>query len=209
MGRFINADYYVSTGQGILGNNMFAYCGNNPIIRSDSRGTAFETIFDIISLSASIVEVSINPQDPWAWAGLVGDVIDLIPFVTGVGEMTRVVKTTVKLVNKMDDVIDSAKALKRSVASSVGVYEVLYKSGKNYVGKGKFVRAIQSAIEHAKPNRMNNFLGDVVTSIRWKISSDDVMAFIEEYALQTIRGVNNESTYNKIWSPGKVFWKLK
>ena len=30
-GRFINADGYVSTGQGIIGNNMFAYCGNNPI----------------------------------------------------------------------------------------------------------------------------------------------------------------------------------
>ena len=30
-GRFINADEFVSTGQGILGNNMFAYCGNNPV----------------------------------------------------------------------------------------------------------------------------------------------------------------------------------
>ena len=29
--RFINADGYISTGQGILGYNMFAYCGNNPI----------------------------------------------------------------------------------------------------------------------------------------------------------------------------------
>ncbi len=38
VGRFINADGYVSTGQGILGNNMFAYCGNNPVIRSDSSG---------------------------------------------------------------------------------------------------------------------------------------------------------------------------
>ena len=29
-GRFINADGYVSTGQGFVGNNMFAYCGNDP-----------------------------------------------------------------------------------------------------------------------------------------------------------------------------------
>ena len=27
-GRFINADTYVATGQGIVGNNMFTYCGN-------------------------------------------------------------------------------------------------------------------------------------------------------------------------------------
>ena len=37
-GRFINADGFVSTGQGISGNNMFAYCGNNPVNRSDSNG---------------------------------------------------------------------------------------------------------------------------------------------------------------------------
>ena len=37
-GRFINADAYASTGQGIIGNNMFAYCGNNPVIRHDPTG---------------------------------------------------------------------------------------------------------------------------------------------------------------------------
>ena len=30
LSRFINADILVSTGQGLLGNNMFAYCLNNP-----------------------------------------------------------------------------------------------------------------------------------------------------------------------------------
>ena len=38
MGRFISADSYASTGQGILGNNMFAYCNNNPVIFVDSLG---------------------------------------------------------------------------------------------------------------------------------------------------------------------------
>lgn len=36
--RWINADGYVSTGQGILGNNMYAYCGNNPVMRMDPTG---------------------------------------------------------------------------------------------------------------------------------------------------------------------------
>jgi len=36
--RFINADGYVSTGQGVLGNNMFAYCLNNPINYFDLSG---------------------------------------------------------------------------------------------------------------------------------------------------------------------------
>ena len=39
LGRFLNADAFTSTGQGILGNNMFAYCGNNPICYSDPEGT--------------------------------------------------------------------------------------------------------------------------------------------------------------------------
>ena len=38
VGRFLNADAYVSTSQGILGNNMFAYCGNNPVNREDAYG---------------------------------------------------------------------------------------------------------------------------------------------------------------------------
>ena len=37
--RFINADGYVSTGQGLLGNNMFAYCLNNSVVNEDSSGS--------------------------------------------------------------------------------------------------------------------------------------------------------------------------
>ena len=36
--RFINADSYASTGQGIAGTNMFSYCRNNPVKRCDSLG---------------------------------------------------------------------------------------------------------------------------------------------------------------------------
>ena len=41
VGRFINADAFASTGQGVLGNNMFAYCGNNPVNYSDPSGCRF------------------------------------------------------------------------------------------------------------------------------------------------------------------------
>lgn len=36
--RFINADVLLSTGTGFLGFNMFAYCENNPVTRSDQSG---------------------------------------------------------------------------------------------------------------------------------------------------------------------------
>ena len=47
--RFINADAFSSTGQGFVGNNMFAYCNNNPISLSDSTGTYAISVFgDVI-----------------------------------------------------------------------------------------------------------------------------------------------------------------
>ena len=36
--RFISADVYMTTGQGVLGGNMFAYCLNNPVLYSDTFG---------------------------------------------------------------------------------------------------------------------------------------------------------------------------
>ena len=38
MHRFINADSYASTGQGFIGINMFAYCGNDPVNCYDPSG---------------------------------------------------------------------------------------------------------------------------------------------------------------------------
>lgn len=43
IGRFISADSFASTGQGYLGCNMFAYCGNNPVCRADCAGRAHTT----------------------------------------------------------------------------------------------------------------------------------------------------------------------
>ena len=39
IGRFLNADVYISTGQGMIGNNMFTYCNNNPVEKKDSEGS--------------------------------------------------------------------------------------------------------------------------------------------------------------------------
>ena len=38
VGRFVNADAFISTGTGILGWNMFAYCNNNPVNFRDPNG---------------------------------------------------------------------------------------------------------------------------------------------------------------------------
>ena len=48
MRRFLNADGYVSTGQGFVGFNMYAYCGNNPTNRIDVSGLFWVEIKDWI-----------------------------------------------------------------------------------------------------------------------------------------------------------------
>ena len=40
-GRFLNADETVLTGQGITSGNMYAYCGNNPVMRTDPSGSSY------------------------------------------------------------------------------------------------------------------------------------------------------------------------
>ena len=47
-----------------------------------------------------------NPKDPWAWAGLVGDTLDLLPFVTGAGEITKAFKAVDKVADSSLDVIE-------------------------------------------------------------------------------------------------------
>ena len=44
VGRFISADVYLSTGQGVLGHNAYAYCLNNPAIMVDYTGNDGELI---------------------------------------------------------------------------------------------------------------------------------------------------------------------
>ncbi len=45
VGRFINADIYMSNGQGVLGHNMYVYCLNNPIALADTTGGSAVSTF--------------------------------------------------------------------------------------------------------------------------------------------------------------------
>lgn len=67
-GRFLNADKFVTTGQGVLSYNMFAYCLNNPVIFRDPNGheavfftlVAVATIFVSVVAAAIVVPTAVN-----------------------------------------------------------------------------------------------------------------------------------------------------
>ena len=119
--RFINADdisVIGATPSALTDKNLFAYCDNNPVMRADHDGYFWGTVFDVISLGISIVDVINNPDDVWAWIGLAGDIVDLLPIVSGVGEVTDLLRVAnkadcvvdiVKTTNKVDNISDSVK----------------------------------------------------------------------------------------------------
>ena len=196
-GRFLSADVYLSTNQGVLGNNAFIYCGNNPVVRRDEGGELWDTVFDVISLVGSVAEVIVNPASGAAWAALGADILcTVVPGLTGGGAI-------VKAVTKADDVVDAAKTIYKAAdkASDIrrasGSYEIIYKSGKNYVGKGGYSRMLSSAQKHAADYT------DEVVSLSWKRAPNPKAAFNDEYRRMLKHGLNKELTYNKIWSPGR------
>jgi hypothetical protein len=81
-------------------------------------------VWDIISIGFGVLDVCMNPTDPWAWIGLGADLLDLVPFVTCLGESVRALRTVngvtnaVQIVNKTDDFTDSLTTIYRSVSKA-------------------------------------------------------------------------------------------
>ena len=55
VGRFISADVLLSTGQGVIGHNAYAYCGNNPIVREDTQGNLWGLIAAAVGAVVGVV----------------------------------------------------------------------------------------------------------------------------------------------------------
>ena len=109
-GRFISMDdpgVLGASPEALTDKNLYIYCDNNPVMRTDATGDIWETGFDILSLGLSVIDVCINPYDVTAWVGLAADTIDLLPFVTGVGEATRALRMSGKIMDVADDVYDA------------------------------------------------------------------------------------------------------
>ena len=111
LGRFISADSVGTvtlTPMSYTDKNLYAYCDNNPVMRTDNGGEFWDTFFDVVSLCASVIDVVKNPDDPWAWVGLAADVVSVaVPFATGGGAV-------VDAVTSVDEVAGLAKNVDRT-----------------------------------------------------------------------------------------------
>ena len=52
-GRFLNADIYLNANGDIIGYNLFAYCGNDPVLCCDYSGEGLVSIFAALALLAA------------------------------------------------------------------------------------------------------------------------------------------------------------
>ena len=149
LGRFINADAFASTGQGILGNNMFAYCSNNPVNYSDPSGEfGLVTLGIIISgviggvvsaastaaSGASIEEVIVNgvigAGSAAGTAAVAASSLSLgaVAFVSaGIGAISEITSQGAEYLFHKDDA-DYERDLGESIA------KVLYSAGMNSLG---------------------------------------------------------------------------
>ena len=57
-GRFLNADGLISTGTGLLGYNMYAYCNNNPVMYIDRQGKSLFAILALVVIGGLVLSLS-------------------------------------------------------------------------------------------------------------------------------------------------------
>ena len=161
IGRFISADIFISTGQGILGNNMFAYCNNNPVVRKDSGGDFWNVVIGAvvggaISLVSSIVSEAIEGDFTWKDAGQVaisttigaaeGALIALCP--TASVPICAVASAADTAINGVIDHNSAGKIVTDSLISgSIGA--VAGSFGSEYVKGGKLINDAAGSVGNA------------------------------------------------------------
>ena len=132
MGRFLNADAYISTGQGKLGSNMFAYCNNNPVIMYDPSGYSFE---ESVGGSKRLVETIMYA----GYAAGGGAAILLIPqIVDGLNKaIPSIVHKVTYLAEELTSAVEHAyKRLQKRAEDNYQYWEAYLINGIVCIGRG-------------------------------------------------------------------------
>ena len=203
--RFVNADSLVDNSD-VLGFNMYAYCGNNPVSREDNGGNLWDTIFDIASVAYSAYQVCKEPTNLSNWASLAADVASLvIPGITGGG-------AAVRALTKADDIIDTAKAIDK-VDDAVDVARAadnLGNAGQVVVKSGGEVKLPKQITANNAVDKWDEFLGANQTNINKFTGEVDSNRIFSADGTKSIRFGNHEM--NSLGTPKAHFhyetWKF-
>jgi len=186
--RFINADVpdvITASPAALTDKNLFAYCDNNPVMRTDHDGMFWGTLFDVVSLGFSIYDVYNNPDDIWAWIGLAGDLIDLLPIVSGVGEATdllRISKGADNLIDAADNVYDGVKGI-RDISSTIDTTS----EGIKYTDKVLKQMSNTADLHHSFPIMIDKYVD--LNDAKYIVGGDKV----ERYLVEIPGSINGRS----------------
>ncbi len=122
LGRFLNADGLLSTGQGVLGHNMFSYCQNNPVNCSDPTGHAPEWLHSFIDKAIDFVVDKMTKSK--------------IPFVRCIGYVLSNTKKAKNLIDASDEIMSDPENIKNQYVEDIynsGVNQTVIKSTPNSI----------------------------------------------------------------------------
>ena len=185
--RFINADSYASTGQGIIGCNMYAYCGNCPTTFKDSGGNSY----------ADALDFRVDLQDG-AGAGLIG----------GGGATIAIVEAIEDTRDKIKAYIESLPNISKTRNHSVYILTDPYNADLvKYVGRtvNPQARAYQHRHDPRHPERRYYNMTVVATNLTIDEARLAEQTLIALYSLAYLDNMRNEIAAGKIAS-FELYW---
>ena len=137
VGRFLSADVYLSTGQGVLGGNMWAYCLNNPILYSDTFGESVTIC--ILGVTFSLVELVV------AVAAIV-----IVADVLINGENSLLARAASSVVEAVEIAAETNAEIWKAVEAVITHPERFTTGSGIIVGSGTLIGSIISIVEDKK-----------------------------------------------------------
>ena len=196
VGRFLNADRLVSTGQGVLGCNMVAYCGNNPVMGVDPTGQLFWDVLDW-GMAALSCNDFINKPSIKTFGWLVMDTVSLLPGIPSLSyarrgaQMANAAADSWNLYRKTSSLGESSAALGRTFENWYYKANNIPKGGQQVVHGGKRFDAVaNNTIIELKNYDWNKYSSYTSIANRFKKQANAYMGFVgQEVAGQEIKGV--------------------
>ena len=184
--RFINADSYASTGQGLIGNNMFAYCINNPVRYVDSNG----------GMATEAVVVATNWWNPLGWviAGVL--VVECVVLAVEVAEVVQTVSDTSYVdvnINNSGDTVSQSSTQVESSDVAAGAPEPPNQN-KNKLSLKKISDSLLKKCGLNAHSIKSEYLGKSASISRYDLYYDTKTGII--YILTKAREIVEETHYN-------------
>ena len=133
VGRFISSDVLLSTGQGVLGHNAYAYCLNNPVNMSDSCGSYAEAIKPLDGAGGGSLGIGI---------GIGSLILTIISAITNITTSKPKVKSDSKPREKPKTEYWSASIVDGQI---IAISPLAYSEARNWVDSGGSLLCINHA----------------------------------------------------------------